>query len=107
MGACDLATVKLSKAGGLLETLRIAAVVPTYLSSALDGPIGIAAAAHLVQVLPREGYATGFEHGLATLEMFSETYASHEGLTGASLRPSATPGLGVEIDETRLDSFRL
>ena len=57
-GACDAATVKLAKVGGLLEALRIAAVVPTYLSSALDGPIGIAAAAHLVQALPREGSAT-------------------------------------------------
>jgi L-alanine-DL-glutamate epimerase-like enolase superfamily enzyme len=107
LGACDAATVKLSKVGGLLETLRIAAVVPTYLSSALDGPIGIAAAAHLVQALPREGYATRFDHGLATLDLFVSSYASHEGLTGAALFPASTPGLGVEIDETRLDSFRL
>ena len=45
-GACDAVTVKLAKVGGIREALRIAAVVPTYLSSALDGPIGIAAAAH-------------------------------------------------------------
>jgi len=107
VGACDAVTVKLSKVGGLLEALRIAAVVPTYLSSALDGPIGIAAATHLVQALPRDGYATRFEHGLATLEMFSETYAPHDGLTGPSLTASATPGLGVEIDDTRLDGFRI
>ena len=105
--ACDAVTVKLSKVGGMLAALRIADIAPTYLSSALDGPIGIAAAAHLAQALPREGYATRFAHGLATLSMFSATYASHEGLTGPSLTPTSAPGLGVEIDDTRLDSFRI
>src|SRR5204863_7731679 len=44
LGACQLATVKLSKVGGVAEARRIAARIPTYLSSALDGPVGIAAA---------------------------------------------------------------
>ncbi len=107
IGACDAATIKLAKVGGLLEALRIAAILPSYLSSALDGPIGIAAALHLVQALPRGGYASRFDHGLATLNMFSATYAAADGLDGASLLPPSTPGLGVEVDEARLAGLRI
>ena len=70
---CDAATIKLAKVGGPLEALRIAAILPSYLSSALDGPIGIAAALHTAQALPRGGYAESFAHGLATLGMFSSS----------------------------------
>ncbi len=107
LGACDAATLKLSKVGGTLEALRIAAVVPSYLSSALDGPLGIAAALHAAQALPRAGFAAGLAHGLGTLEMFAGTYADHEGLYGPSLLPPDAPGLGVEIDEARLEQLRI
>ena len=107
IGACDAATLKIAKVGGLLEALRIAAILPSYLSSALDGPIGIAAALHLAQALPRGGYGSRFDHGLATLNMFSATYAPVDGLDGASLLPSSTPGLGVEVDEASLAELRI
>ena len=64
--ACDLATVKLSKVGGIGEANGIAGQLPIYLSSALDGPVGIAAAAHAAQALPFSGPAAGLAHGLAT-----------------------------------------
>ncbi|MGK2933171.1 MAG: mandelate racemase/muconate lactonizing enzyme family protein, partial [Solirubrobacterales bacterium] len=51
--ACDAVTVKLSKTGSL--DVRLGDSLPTYLSSALDGPVGIAAAAHAAQALPRYG----------------------------------------------------
>ena len=54
-GACDLATVKLAKVGGIGEANGIAEALPIYLSSALDGPVGIAAAAHAAQALPSRG----------------------------------------------------
>ena len=107
LGACDAATLKLSKVGGPLEALRIAAVLPSYLSSALDGPIGIVTALHVAQALPREGFAAGLAHGLGTLAMFAATYADHEGLYGPSLLPPLGPGLGVEIDEARLEELRI
>ncbi len=107
MGACDVATVKLAKVGGPLEALSIAAILPVYLSSALDGPIGIAAALHTAQVMPRGGYAGGLAQGLGTLTMFSASYASSEGLFGARLSPARAPGLGVEIDEGALQALRL
>lgn len=107
LAACDAATLKLSKVGGPLEALRIAGIVPSYLSSALDGPIGIAAALHTAQALPGTGFASGLAHGLATLRMFSATYAAHEGLYGPSITLSDAPGLGVEIDEAQLQELRV
>ncbi len=51
LGACQVAAVKVAKVGGLGAALEIAEVMPSYLSSALEGPVGIAAAAHAVQAL--------------------------------------------------------
>jgi o-succinylbenzoate synthase len=108
IGACDVATVKLAKVGRLRTAFDIAAVLPVYLSSALDGPVGIAAAAHLAQVLPTTGFAGSLAQGLATGELFEDTIASVEcELTDAALLPSDTPGLGVEIDERALARRRL
>ncbi len=106
--ACDLATVKLSKVGGVGEANGIAGHLPIYLSSALDGPVGIAAAAHAAQALSFEGPAAGLAHGLATQLLFSETIAS----TACEIRDGHLhlpdgPGLGVELDEDALAAHRL
>ncbi len=105
--ACDAVTIKLAKVGGPLEAVRVASLAPSLLSSALDGPIGIAAAIHTAQVMPRGGYAGGFAHGLATLEMFERTYAPSVGLFGASVAPTRHPGHGVEVDPAALREFAL
>ena len=80
MGACALTGVKLSKVGGPEEAIEIAEVLPAYISSALDGPVGIAAAAQVAQTLrevagPQD---PGLAHGLATQRLFSSTIASVE-----------------------------
>jgi L-alanine-DL-glutamate epimerase-like enolase superfamily enzyme len=107
-GACDLATVKLAKCGGIVAALEIAARLPIYLSSALDGPVGIAAAAHAFQALPAEPPAGGLAQGLATQELFSDGVAAAGAtLEGARLAPGEEPGLGVEIDELALARHRL
>jgi L-alanine-DL-glutamate epimerase-like enolase superfamily enzyme len=85
--ACDAATLKLAKVGGPRAALRIAREVPSYLSSALDGQLGIAAGLHVAQALPRTGFAAGLAQGLATLGMFAASYADPVGLVGASLMP--------------------
>ncbi|MDP9189056.1 MAG: hypothetical protein M3O25_07385, partial [Actinomycetota bacterium] len=66
IGACSFATVKLAKVGGISEALEIARTIPVYLSSALEGPVGIAAAAHTVQALPSRSATRDLAHGLAT-----------------------------------------
>jgi len=103
LGACDLATVKLAKVGGPIAALAIARELPVYLSSALDGPVGIAAAAHVAQALRDVGVA----HGLATALLFSETIGRGAEMDGPLLVVPDAPGLGVEVDEEALARLAL
>jgi L-alanine-DL-glutamate epimerase-like enolase superfamily enzyme len=108
MGACQLATVKLAKVGGIAFAREIAAEFPVYLSSALDGPVGIAAAAHAAQVLRRDPPWNVLAHGLATQLLFSETIAAREcDLRDGLLHPPDGTGLGVEIDDAALERHRI
>jgi muconate cycloisomerase len=108
LGACDYATVKLSKVGGHADARGIAARLPVYLSSALDGPVGIAAAAHLAQVINEDREDPGLAHGLATQRLFAENVAARGcELDGDLLQLPDTPGLGVVIDEAALGRHRL
>jgi L-Ala-D/L-Glu epimerase len=108
--ACEWVSIKLPRVGGPLEALDIASELRPYVSSALDGPVGIAAGAHLVQALraapdPR---GLGIAHGLATQRLFADTIAAVEcELRGDQLHLPPGPGLGVEIDERALDRHRL
>jgi o-succinylbenzoate synthase len=110
LGACDLAGLKLSKVGGPEPAIEIAELLPCFVSSALDGPVGIAAAAQVVQTL-REAAGPedqGIAHGLATQRLFSSSVASVEcELRGDMLHPPQGPGLGVEIDDEALEAHRL
>ena len=106
--ACDLTTVKLAKVGGIGEANAVAKALPIYLSSALDGPLGIAAAAHAAQALPFAGPAAGLAHGLATQLLFKSTVAATgPTLDGPLLSVPDGPGLGVEIDDDALAAHRI
>lgn len=113
--ACDFATLKLSKVGGPEHAKLIAGSIQSYLSSALDGPVGIAAAAHTAQATyPRgakiaDGPADpGLAHGLATQRLFADTIAAREcELRDGLLHLPEGPGLGVEIDDAALERHRL
>jgi L-alanine-DL-glutamate epimerase-like enolase superfamily enzyme len=110
LGACDLTGIKLAKVGGPEQAIAIAEVLPSYLSSALDGPVGIAAAAQVAQTLraDRPAGALDLAHGLATQRLFSATVATAEcELRDGLLHLPPGPGLGVEIDERALDHHRL
>ena len=102
-GVCDAATVKLAKVGSVEAALAIARELPVYLSSALDGPVGIAAAAHVAQVLDGE-----LAHGLATSLLFADTIAAREcAVRDGHLHLPGGPGLGIEIDEDALARHRI
>ena len=110
LGACAMTGIKLSKVGGPEAAIEIAEVLPAYLTSALDGPVGIAAAAQVAATLGSQGErpGTGLAHGLATQRLFASTIAS----VGPELRADLLhlpegPGVGVEIDEAALDAHRL
>ena len=109
LNACSLVGIKLSKVGGPEVALEIAEVLPSYVSSALDGPVGIAAGAQVAQTLEAGALGAGvFAHGLATQRLFSSTIASVEcELRDGMLHPPEGPGLGVEIDEAALAAHRL
>jgi o-succinylbenzoate synthase len=110
MSACALTGIKLSKVGGPEAAIEIAEVLPAYVSSALDGPVGIAAAAQVAQTLDatNRGEGTALAHGLATQRLFASTIASVEcELRDGMLYPPPGPGLGVGIDEAALAAHRI
>ena len=107
LDACNLATVKLAKVGGIAAALEIAEEFPTYLSSALEGPVGIAAAAHTAQALPTRAVTSELAHGLATERLFSSSIGKGVPLDGDRLTVGDEPGLGVSIDEDALAARRL
>lgn len=110
LGACELASLKLSKVGGPEEAIAIADVLPSYVTSALDGPVGIAAAAQVAQTLRESAPGNGVDlaHGLATQRLFASSVAAVEcELRDGMLHPPEGPGLGVEIDERALEAHRL
>src|SRR3954471_7144237 len=107
LGACEVAAVKVAKVGGLGAALEIAEVMPSYLSSALEGPVGIAAAAHAVQALQLHDGDAGVAHGLATERLFSESLGRGAAVDGDQLILDERPGLGVEIDEEALAARRI
>jgi len=109
-GACAYTGIKLSKVGGPEEALAIADVLPAYVTSALDGPVGIAAGAQVALSLAGTDRPERLElaHGLATQRLFASTIASVEcELRDGMLHLPPGPGLGVEIDEEALEAHRL
>ncbi len=82
-------------------------MVPSYLSSALDSALGVAAGAHAVQALPPREFATGLAHGLATSALFTDNVADDGFLRGPSIEIGDRPGLGVDVDEDAIERLRL
>jgi L-alanine-DL-glutamate epimerase-like enolase superfamily enzyme len=108
--ACEFTGIKLSKVGGPEEALAIADVLPAYVTSALDGPVGIAAGAQVALSLAETGHPERLElaHGLATQRLFASTIASVEcELRDGMLHLPPGPGLGIEIDEKALQARRI
>lgn len=109
-GACAYTGIKLSKVGGPEAALAIADVLPAFVTSALDGPVGIAAAAQVAETLAGTHHPERLElaHGLATQRLFAETIAAVEcRVEDGMLHLPPGPGLGVEIDEEALQAHRI
>lgn len=110
LGACAYTGIKLSKVGGPEEALAIADVLPAYVASALDGPVGIAAAAQVALSLAETEHPERLHlaHGLATQRLFASTIASVEcEIRDGVLHLPPGPGLGIDIDEDALQAHRL
>jgi o-succinylbenzoate synthase len=110
LGACEMATLKLAKVGGPVAAERGQWGLPVYISSALEGPVGITAAARVAASLRGrdDGSDAGVAHGLATQLLFAETIAARgPEVRDGMLHPPPGPGLGVEIDERALERHRI
>ena len=110
LGSCEFTGIKLSKVGGPHAAFAIADVLPAYVTSALDGPVGIAAGAQVALSLAETDHPERLHlaHGLATQRLFAETIASVEcELRDGMLHLPSGPGLGVEIDEDSLQAHRI
>lgn len=110
IGACSYTGIKLSKVGGPEEALAIADVLPAYVTSALDGPVGIAAAAQVALSLAETDHPERLHlaHGLATQRLFAATIAAVEcEVRDGMLHLPPGPGLGIEIDEEALQAHRI
>ena len=110
LGACEFTGIKLPKVGGPEEALAIADVLPAYITSALDGPVGIAAAAQVALSLAETTHPERLHlaHGLATQRLFAGTIAAVEcEVRDGLLHLPPGPGLGVEIDEDALQAHRI
>lgn len=92
----------LSKAGGITECLRIAAMgsafkIPFHPHSSMTG-VNQAASIHLLCAIDNGGY---FEADISRANKFRDQLCSTPWTIGADgcVRPNETPGIGVEIDE--------
>ncbi len=87
------------RSAGSARRTAIASALPIYLSSALDGPVGIAAAAHAAQALAVRGPGRRPRPRAGHRALFAGTTASSGcELRGAELHLPGGPGLGVELD---------
>lgn len=107
-GGFSVTGVKISKVGGIQPGLQINSVLPAYVASALDGPVGIAAGRRLAQEVDATRGGRTFAHGLATQRLFASTIAAEEcWFEGDLLHAAPGPGLGIVIDEDSLRHHQL
>ncbi len=104
MGAADYINIKLTKAGGLLEARRIAAVseaagIPNMIGCMMEGGLSITAAVHFATAT-RNVVTTDLDSDISLKEDFVEGGARCEG--GFRILPEG-PGLGeLRVREGRL-----
>ncbi len=96
-GVADAVCLKISRCGGIggllvAATLVRASGAEAYVSSTLDGPLGVAAGVHAAAALASRGPVP--HCGLATLSLFAEIEDPLRARNGLIAVPSG-PGLGV------------
>ena len=99
--ACDFVALKLAKVGGIRNAIEISNTISSYMTSALEGPVGVLAAAHTVQAMA----PAGVPHGLATERLFASSVGSGAEWLGPDLTLPEAPGIGAILDEKLLAQF--
>lgn len=106
--ATDVVAVKVAKSGGVLRARKIAALaeaagLPCYGGMALESSIGTAASAHLFATIPNLEW--GCESVGPLLLADDLVVRPVEYYDGTLIVPDA-PGLGVELDRSKLAHYR-
>jgi muconate cycloisomerase len=107
-GAADVFAVKVAQSGGLFAAGRVGAIadaagIGLYGGTMLEAAIGTVASAHLFSTFPKLAWGT---------ELFGPLLLSEEILVEPlsygefTLKVPNKPGLGIELDEERVDFFR-
>jgi muconate cycloisomerase len=108
LAAADVFALKIAQSGGLFATARVAAIaeaagIGLYGGTMLEGGVGTAASAQLFSTFPRLEWGTElFGPLLLTEEILEEPLEYGE----FGLKVPTGPGLGISIDEDRLNRFR-
>lgn len=111
-GACDVFSIYVGKAGGILPAKRIADFARSVglsctIGSNLELGVGSAAMAHLGLASP------GIDPDRYPCDIIGPFYYEDDivkepiGLTGGKAWPSARPGLGVELDGEKVARYRV
>lgn len=106
--AASVFAVKVAQSGGLIEgrdvaTLANLAGIDLYGGTMLEGPVGTVASAHLFSTFSNLAYGTElFGPLLLTEEILKTPMQYHD----FALHLPTGPGLGIEIDEDKIDHLR-
>jgi muconate cycloisomerase len=106
--AADVFALKISKAGGLLSTLRTAAVgdaagIGLYGGTMLEGTVGSIASAHAFAACPQLRWGTEL---FGPLLLKDDVVVARPDYRDFELHLSSAPGLGIQLDEDKLDFYR-
>lgn len=106
--AADVFALKISKAGGLLNTLRTAAVaeaagIGLYGGTLLEGSIGSIASAHAFAACPQLRWGTEL---FGPLLLKDDIVTARPDFHDFELHLTQAPGLGVSVDEDKLAFYR-
>lgn len=106
--AADVFAVKIEQSGGLFAAARVGAIadaagIGLYGGTMLEGSVGTIAAAHLFTAFPQLDWGTElFGPLLLTEEILAEPLVYRD----FNLVVPTAPGLGIRLDEERLNRFR-
>lgn len=106
--AGDVFALKIAKAGGLRNILKIAGIAEAadillYGGTMLEGTIGTVASAHVFSVLPSLAWGTEL---FAPLLLTDDIVTKKLTYKNGTLQLPDAPGLGVELDVDKLEKYK-
>lgn len=106
--AASVFAVKIAQSGGLIEGTEVGNIaklagIDLYGGTMLEGPVGTIASAHTFSTFENLAYGTELFGPLLLTEEILKTPLQYENF---ELVIPTTPGLGIQLDENKLDQLR-